>query len=208
MPNSDARIVRGLSIAVLVLSILAILGALLTTAFLALGGAAITDPSFSGTLASEINSDPELNSYGINSGDVIGLTAVTLLAMGIFVGWLILCSVVSLIAGILGMRNYGNVDKLGAAFGWAIAGAVFSFLCGNIITMILLIISCVYINKVRKAPMVPYGQPQPQPAYGQPIYGQQQGYAQQPYQPQAPATQQPTSQQPADQQQPPLPPAQ
>ena len=188
MPNSDARMVRGLSIAVLVLSILALAGSLLTIVFLGIGGAALSDPSIAGSAALELSNDPELGAYNIDSAEVQYLAMLGLGLTGAFMGWIIVCSIVSLVAAILGMRNYGNVDKLGGAFGWAIAGAVFSLLCGNIITMALLIVSAVYINKLRKAPMVPYGQPQP--AYGQ------QGYApQQPYQQQVPPAQQPQVQQ-------------
>ena len=207
MPNSDARMVRGLSIAVLVLSILAIAGSLLTVLLLGIGGVALNDPSVTGSAALEINGDPELSAYNIDSQDILGLTMLGLGIATVFLGWFAVCSIVPLVAAILGMRNYNNVDKLGGAFGWAIAGAVFSLLCGNIITMVLLIVSAVYINKLRKAPMVPYGQPQPYPAYGQ------QGYAPQPqpygqgYAPQQPYQHVPPAQQPTDPQ-PPAPPAQ
>lgn len=181
MPNSDAKMVRGLSIAVLVLSILAIAGSLLIMVFLGVGGVALSDPSVASSAAVEIGNDSELSTYNLSGDEVTGLAMLSLGVAGMFMGWLLICSIVPLVAAILGMRNYNNVDKLGGAFGWAIAGAVFSFLCGNIITMVLLIVSAVYINKLRRAPMVPYGQ-------AQPVYG----YAQQP----------------GNQQQPPTPPAQ
>ena len=70
------------------------------------------------------------------------------------------------------------------AFGWAIAGAVMSFLTGRLITMALLIVSAVYLNKMRKYPTIPYGQPyNPYGQYGANGYGQQTpGYGQPPVQ--------------------------
>ena len=179
MPNSDAKVVRGLSIAVLILSILAVAGSLLV--ILGIGGVALSDPSVASSAAIEIDNGSGISADSLSGDEVVVLAMLSLGVLGMFMGWLIICSIVPLVAAILGMRNYNNVDKLGGAFGWAIAGAVFSFLCGNLITMVLLIVSAVYINKLRRAPMVPYGQ-------AQPVYG----YAQQP----------------GNQQQPPTPPAQ
>ena len=181
MQNQNARVVRNLCIAALILSILVILGSLISVAFLGLGAAALNDPSVTAAATYELETDGTLESYGLTGEDAVGLTAFVLGLGGMYFVWAIICSIVALVAAILGMRNYDKVDKLGGAFGWAIAGAVFSFLCGNLVIMILLIISAVYINKVRKAPMVPYGQPQPQPVYT-------------PYQQGAP-TQQPTDRQ-------------
>lgn len=185
MPNPDARMVRGLSIAVLILSILALAGSLLAFAFLGFGGAVISDPSFASSAVQELNSDPtvqnEMDSYALTGDDILGLTALGLIVAGIFLGWLVLCSIVALVAAILGMRNYGNPAKLNGAFGWAVAGAVLALLSGRFITTILLVVSAVYINKVRHATTIPYGARQPQyaqPQYGQPmqqppVYGQQ-----------------------------------
>lgn len=181
MPNSDAKVVRGLSIAVLILCILAVAGSLLVMIFLGIGGVALSDPSVASSAAIEIDNGSGISADSLSGDEVVVLAMLSLGVLGMFMGWLIICSIVPLVAAILGMRNYNNVDKLGGAFGWAIAGAVFSFLCGNLITMVLLIVSAVYINKLRRAPMVPYGQ-------AQPVYG----YAQQP----------------GNQQQPPTPPAQ
>ena len=56
----------------------------------------------------------------------------------------------SLIAGILGCKNAYEPKKLGSAFAMGIVGAAASLLCLRLVTMVLLIISCVQINKVRK----------------------------------------------------------
>ncbi len=217
MQESNARTLRGVSIAVIVLSVLAIvsfgLGAIAVGAF----GAFMSDPSLYGNGISiegydhgaydSLNPEAAATVLGVSMAIVTGLLV-----------WCLICSIVSLVAGIMGLRNNGNDEKLGAVFGWTIAGAVASFLCGRIITAILLVVAAVYTNKLRNPQPVVYGQPQP--PYAQPYPGQQApAYGQQPYQPQPQAYQQPPAQQPyqqaptalqqpADQQQPPTPPAQ
>ncbi len=155
MPNSDARIVRGLSIAVLVLSALAIAGCLLVLLFLGIGSAALVNPDIANSAAAGIHSNPnalnELEASNLSSTDVFNLAVLGIGVAGAFVIWSMACSLVALVASILGMRNYDKPLQLGSAFGWSIAGAVTSFLTGNIISMVLLIISAVYIDKTRKA---------------------------------------------------------
>lgn len=159
MMNSDARTVRGLSIAVLVLSILSIVGALFTLAFLGIGGFALSDPDFVGSAAIELNADPDLQAYNLDSGDVMGAAMLSLVVMSVATGWCILCSIVTLIASIIGMRNCTKPEKLGGVFGWAVAGAVFAFLTGRLVTMVLLIVSAVFASKLKKGTMpLPYGQ--------------------------------------------------
>lgn len=176
MPNSDARVVRGLSIAVLTLSILAIAGSLIGFAFLALGGAALNDPSVIAELERNTAIHGTVNGQNLSASDAAGLATIGLGVFGFGLIWATVCSIITLIASILGMRNYDKTEKLGSAFGWAIAGAIAAFLTGRLITTILLVVAAVYISKVRKAPAVPYGQP----VYAQPY--QQPGYLQQPYQ--------------------------
>lgn len=65
--------------------------------------------------------------------------------------------VVSLIAAILSLRNCRKPDKLTGAFVWSIIAAVLSCLACHLITTVLLIISCVYISKVRKYRELPQG---------------------------------------------------
>lgn len=207
MPSQDPRIVRGLSIAVIVLSSIAVVGCVLSFLALAFGGWVLNDPSFFNSAYIEYHNDPEfmnaLDSSGFTTDDAIGLTMLGLGILGFGVGWVCLCAILSLIAGIIGVRNYGKPEKLGSAFVWAIVGAIASLLSGRFITMILLIISAVYLNKIKNASANPYGQAQP--VYGQPYPGQQPGYGYgtpvYPQQPQAPATpQSPTPPTPPEQQ--------
>lgn len=194
MPSQDPRIVRGLSIAVIVLSSIALVGCAFSLLALAFGGWVLNDPSFFNSAYIEYHNDPEfmnaLDSSGFTADDAIGLTMLGLGILGFGAGWVLLCSLLSLIAGIIGVRNHAKTEKLGSAFVWAIVGAVASLLSGRFITMILLIISAVYLNKIKNAPTGSYGQAQP--VYGQPYPGQPgYGYGA-PVYPQQPQYQQPT----------------
>lgn len=59
-------------------------------------------------------------------------------------------SVIALVAAVLSLRNCRKPEKLTGAFVWSIIAAVVSFCAGHWITMVLLIITCVYISKIRK----------------------------------------------------------
>lgn len=205
MQTSHARTIRGLSIAVVILSVLSILGLIFSLAFIGVGGAALGNEEVRGAASYSLSMDPDsaytMEQLGITEDDAFGMLGFLLGLGAVYVFWGIICSIVTLIAGIIGMRNYDKTDKLGKVFGWSIAGAVMAFLYGNIITLVLLIIAAVCASKDRKASTaIPYGQPAsyysapqpyaaPQPPYGAP----QQPYAapQQPQQPYAALQQQP-----------------
>lgn len=205
MQTPHARTIRGLSIAVVILSILSILGLIFSLAFIGVGGAALGSEEVRGAASYSLSMDPDsaytMEQLGITEDDAFGMLGFLLGLGAVYVFWGIICSIVTLIAGIIGMRNYDKTDKLGKVFGWSIAGAVMAFLYGNIITLVLLIIAAVCASKDRKASTaIPYGQPAsyysapqpyaaPQPPYGAP----QQPYAapQQPQQPYAALQQQP-----------------
>lgn len=125
-------------------------------------------------------------------------TASIFIMVGLSLGY-VLCKVVCLVAGIIALRNCNNPAKLGGAFGWSIAAAIVSFLVGGMISMVLFIVSAVFISRVRRAyaaaPMGAYGYQQPQ-QYQQ--YQQPQQYQQGLQVPQQPVNQQvpPQPQQP------------
>ena len=208
MSNSNAKAIKGLSIAVLVFSALTIVAALIGIVALAIGGAALpsiidhgyylyyNDPSFYEGLE-------ELREYGITTTDAYNLA---MFAIGITIAlvvWLLLCSAVTLVASILGIRNAAKPEKLASAFGWSIAGAIAAFLSGRMITTVLLVIMAVLIGKARSAQtagagyanagaQTPYGYAASgyngygYPGYAAgpaPAYGQQQAMAYQPQQP-------------------------
>ncbi|HIS39263.1 MAG TPA: hypothetical protein IAC12_00190 [Candidatus Aphodovivens avistercoris] len=233
MQTSRTKTIKGLNIATIVLSALGIFGMLVCLLFLALGGAAVSSPGFQDAVNSSITIDPEsareLEAAGLTSNDVYGLMGFVLAIGGAYVVWALICCIVSLVAGIIGLRNCTEKEKLGKAFGWAIAGAALSFLYGNIVTTVLLVISAVCLSKDRKeATAIPYGQPaaytqtagqagyygapqqpygaQPQPGYAAQPYAAgaaqpQPGYGAQPYGSQLPQSQQPiqTAAQPVQQ---------
>lgn len=164
MPNPNARLVRGLSIAVIVLSALALAGCLLLFAMLGIGGFVVSDPS----LFVIAQNDPEFMEAIAPLSDAKAFTELATLGLGftaVCVAWLAICHVVVLIAGIMGLRASARPENLGTAFGWAIAGAVLSLLGGNLITMALLIIAAVYLNKLRTPPYQPQAPMPPVPPY-------------------------------------------
>lgn len=212
MQTSHAKTIRGLSIAVVVLSILSILGLLFSLAFIGVGGVALGNEEVRGAASYSLSIDPDsaytMEQLGITEDDAFGMLGILLGLGAAYVIWGVICSIVTLIAGIIGMRNYDKTAKLGKVFGWSIAGAVLAFLYGNLITMVLLIIAAVCASKDRKAATaIPYGQPAsyyaapqqyaapPQQPYGAPQQPQQ--YAA-PQQPQGYAAPQPQPQQAVD----------
>lgn len=219
--DSDARVVRGVNIATIIISGLHILFALFLVIMLGLSTTMLTDPEFIDEVMHEMQSsgssafddDGYYNDYdysGMSQAEAeavvsMGITAV--IAMG--VGYL-LCKVIALVAGIWALRNIKNPAKFGGIFGFAIAAIVVSVLTGAFISGALFVVSAVYVNRMRRAYLytqqgygqMPYGYAQPgqppvqpgqtgQPPYG---YGQQPGQlqGQPPYQvPQNQAPQQP-----------------
>lgn len=199
MQTSHSGTIRGLSIATIILTILTILGLLLCLALLGVGGVAMNDPTVQNAASIELSGDADamaaMAEMGLTEDDAFGMLAFVFGLGAAFIVWAIICCIIALIAGIKGLKAAKNSEKLGGAFGWAVAGAIASFLGGSIIVMILLIISAVCISKDRKAATtIPYGQPaayygapqQPQQMYGAPQ--QPYGAPQQPYSaPQQPA---------------------
>lgn len=152
MPSSDARLVRGLSIAAIVLSALALAGCLLLFVALGIGGALLSDPNAAFIVAHNDAAFAQAFSYDRNT-EALAILATFGLGLAAFgVGWLTLCHGAVLVAGILGLQASSRPEKLGAAFGWSIAGAALSLLCGNLITMAVLIVAAVYLNKLRTPP--------------------------------------------------------
>ena len=135
----------------------------------------------------------------VDKGMVVAVADSTVTATTWVFVILTLLSAVSVVAAIIAIRRAGDPMRIGAAFGWAIAAAVTSFFCLNIVSMVLHIISAVYCNKVKKEAntmqyaAAGYGYQQPYPGAvpaGQPYapqYGAapaQQPYGAQPAQPQ------------------------
>lgn len=215
--NQYSRTVRGLNIATIVLSALGIMGALAVAIFMGIASTALNDPSVVNALVSQMQesgaassssafdgSSAHTYSYdfsGMSQDELMAVAAGSIaLMVGLSVGFL-LCKVVCLMAGILAVRNYNNPAKLGGAFGWGIAAAVICLITGCIISMVLFIISVVFIGRLRKmnSGVPPYGCQQPQ-QFQRYQPGRQPGTQtpQQPVSPQQPQLQ--NGQQPAPQQ--------
>ena len=209
--NPDSRVVRGVSIAAIVLSALGILGGLVVALFMGIASTSLNDPAVVNALMSELQSSSSSSAFDGSSAystyDYSGMTqdeamavasASIFIMVGLSLGY-VLCKVVCLVAGIIALRSCTNPAKLGGAFGWSIAAAIVSFLVGGMISMVLFIVSAVFVSRVRKAyaaaPMGAYGYQQPQ-QYQQ--YQQPQQYQQGQQVPQQPINQQvpPQPQQP------------
>ena len=198
--SSDAKTVRGLSIAIIILSAIGILFVLLGFAGLAWFDMLASDPSFVSELNDAMQAtanssspfDDDYESYRlIASMDATTVVSIFVTFGGVLLGLGAACIVVSLVSGILGVKNCERREKTGAIFGWMIAGAILALLSGRFITMVLTIIAAVYANRLKKAPAA-----QPAPAQG--CYQQPYPYQQAPYS----YNQQPYRQQPGNPSQP------
>lgn len=209
--NPDSRVVRGVSIAAIVLSALGILGGLVVALFMGIASTSLNDPAVVNALVSELQSSSSSSAFdgsspystydysGMTQDEAMAVASASIFIMvGLSFGY-VLCKVVCLVAGIIALRSCTNPAKLGGAFGWSIAAAIVSFLVGGMISMVLFIVSAVFVSRVRKAyaaaPMGAYGYQQPQ-QYQQ--YQQPQQYQQGQQAPQQPINQQvpPQPQQP------------
>lgn len=200
MMDSDARVVRGINIATVILSALQVLFGLGLVILLGLSTTMLTDPEFISEVIDEMEysgssafDDGYYNGYyssGMSQAEAeaavsLGITALMTLGVGYTI-----CKIVALVAGIWALRNVNNPAKFGSMFGWAIAAIVMSLITGSFITGALFVVSAVYINRLRRAASMaqqgwgqpPYGYPQAHQPYGQPGLGQP-GQPQQPFQP-------------------------
>ena len=212
--NPDSRVVRGVSIAAIVLSALGILGGLVIALFMGIASTSLNDPAVVNALMSELQSSGSSSAFdgsspystydysGMTQDEAMAVASASIFIMvGLSLGY-VLCKVVCLVAGIIALRSCTNPAKLGGAFGWSIAAAIVSFLVGGMISMVLFIVSAVFVSRVRKAyaaaPMGAYGYQQPQQYQRCQQYQQPQQYQQGQQAPQQPINQQvpPQPQQP------------
>lgn len=214
--NSDIRILRGISIATLVFSIL---GALVGGAFLAMMisvSSMVSDPTFSDLLVQELQSSSSgsaafdgntpattydfssMNEQQILEAATLGFNVLIAMAVGY-----LLLHVVGVVASIMSLRAIDAPGKLGRAFGWTIAAAVCTALVFSIITCVCFIIAAWLNSRIRKsfATSVQGGYSGPGGTYQGGMYQggmpQAGGYGQSPYGQQGmpPSQQQPGQQQ-------------
>lgn len=214
MQNEHTKAIRGLNIAVIVMSALTICGLLIGAVALGLGTAALNEYGPDAIQYSQNHPDHSMAAHmhddyydvdvDIDADDLMGLANFGMAAGFAGIGWELVTCVATLIAAIAGVRHADKREKLGLLFGWGIAGAVAAFLGGRIITCVLMVISVVFAQKDKNAPEAAWRAAQNggayggvpvygAPTYGTPAYGQpygQQGYAQPVYgQPVQPAPQ-------------------
>lgn len=166
MQTNHAKIIRGLSIATVVLSAIAIAGCVIGLFALGAGGVAANEYGLDavhysqnhvdGSFATHWDDGYHHGSYALSDDELMGLLNFGLIVGAVAVVWELLCAAVSLVAGIMGIRGANVKARLGGVFGWSIAGAVAAFLSGRIVTCVLLVIAAVYASKDKNAPEVVY----------------------------------------------------
>lgn len=195
--NSDSKTVRGLSIAIVVLAALGILSVIVGFAIIAIFGVAVNDPTVIAEIQNELNGtayssgnyfdDDYIYLGGMDSGDILAMLNATVGISAFLLVMSLLCVVVQLIAGVIGIKSCADPSKFSKLFGWTIAGIVVSVLTCSVITLVLFIIVAVYVNKMKKLPLEAFAQQQMGYAGTQPYANQgayqapQPGYYQQPY---------------------------
>ena len=195
--NSDSKTVRGLSIAIVVLAALGILGVIAGFALIAIFGVAVNDPTVIAEIQNELNGtayssgnyfdDDYIYLGGMDSGSILAMLDATVGISAFLLVLGLLCVVVQLIAGVIGIKSCADPTKFSKLFGWTIAGIVVSVLTCSVITLVLFIIVAVYVNKMKKLPPEAFTQQQMGYAGAQPYANQgayqapQPGYYQQPY---------------------------
>ena len=136
--GSDARVVRSVNIAAIVLCGLSLFCAVALLIFMGLSSTMLTDPQVMAGVIDKLDSGSSAfdgNSYATEF-DYGGLTPAEASAMAT-AGFAVLIAlilgfvglkVVALIAAIIAVRNYTNPARYGRIFGWAIAAAITSLL--------------------------------------------------------------------------------
>lgn len=195
MQKNHAKVIKGLSIASLVVSAVFLVCWLLGAVLMGALG------SYAGTELLDYYS--EYGSHGHGDGyyssdlyddyyDAQVASAMLGMSSGVFVAAALLCAV-GLVASIIVLRNWDKPQNYGKVFGWSIAGAIMGFMGSGMILTALFIIMAVFANTDKK--LYEAGQYYGMPGYGVPPmqYGAP-GAPQQPYAPQP--QQQPYASQP------------
>lgn len=194
--NSDLKVIKGVNIAAMVLSGLGLLAALITAIVAIVGHGYLYSPEFQDLLYSSYHQDFHSGNSGLTEEDAVNITTlVTSMTAVFFIFFSILGIVIKgvlIAASYFGFKTASDPNRAKSSFVWAIVAAVVAGLCGSFVSMVLFIVSAVYLNKFRRGGQAPAFTGNTAPYYSVP-------YQQVPYQPQ-PANQpvyaQPTAQQP------------
>lgn len=128
MKNAHASSIKGLSIAVIILSALGILAAVLLMVFSGVLSAIIMNegPDLMNGMRYEYGSS-SMYLNDIDSDDAFFVSAIMMLLGGGLSVWLLICCVGGLIAGILGVMHAANPPKLRACHGLGYSRYHFKF---------------------------------------------------------------------------------
>ncbi len=194
--NSDLKVIKGVNIAAMVLSGLGLLAALITAIVAIVGQGYLYSPEFQDLLHSSYQQDFQAGDSGITEEDAVNITTlVTSMTAVFFIFFSILGIVIKgvlIAASYFGFKTASDPSRAKSSFVWAIVAAVVAGLCGSFVSMVLFIVSAVYLNKFRRGGQAPAFTGNAAPYYSVP-------YQQVPYQPQAanqPVYAQPGVQQP------------
>lgn len=167
MQPKSARALRGLSIAIVIIAIIAIISNLLLGIGTGAVGGVAANPDVQASVAGSLSADPDtqatLNQLGMTETDAMNVTSSLFILGGVYMLVVAVLTILNLIAGIMGMRGAKNPAKAGGAMGWMIVGAIVSLFCMNIVLLVLSIIAAVFASKTKKeafANFVPYGNQQ------------------------------------------------
>ena len=155
MQNSHAGIIRGLSIATTIISLLcALLFGFLLAGF-GLGGIAMNDPNLREQASYSLEVDPadvqSLEDLGIPASDPASTVDWVLGLGSTFLDALTAAYVVVFIASIMGIRNARRADKQNSLLVWAIIGVIASLIGCSPVLLVLTIIVAVLAATGRKA---------------------------------------------------------
>lgn len=167
MQSNSARVLRGLSIAIIVISIIAILANLVMGVATGGLGALAANPDVQASASGSFSADPEtqaaMDELGMTEQDAMNLTGGLFVLGGVYLVAVAVLTVFNLIAGIMGLRGGKRPEKAGSAMAWMIVSAIISLFGMNIVLLVLSIIGAVFASKTKKeafANFAPYGGPQ------------------------------------------------
>ncbi|MDO5329697.1 MAG: hypothetical protein Q4E88_06375 [Coriobacteriia bacterium] len=148
--------VFGLSIAIVCVSAISLILAILSIIYTCVGYNSMQNTDLVVGLANGLNlgyetfiqgKDMVIGSSSVSLEDMLSLGLTATLCISIFS---LLCAAYTLIAGILGIKFYKNVQKLRIVFCFDVAGAVVSLLSLNFINLILFVICGIFAHVSQK----------------------------------------------------------
>lgn len=157
MHTNHASTIRIMSIIGVVFSSLTILGCLLGFLVVGIGGYAANEFGPDAITYSHNVHDNSIAGHmdelRLSEDDVMGLLNLVVMLGGVSVGYVLVTALVTLIAGIIGIRGADAREKLGSVFGWSIAGGVAALLSGRLITAALFVVTAAFAHGDKNAPV-------------------------------------------------------